>query len=115
MNDNLITHHQILGELPKAKWVKITVDGKKIKAREGETIAATLIAAGLRVFRYSVKRNEPRSLFCAIGRCTDCIITVNHKPNVRTCVTLVENGMKIKSRNINFPINLNLFNGSAKK
>jgi len=36
---------------------KITVDGKKIKAREGETIAAALIAAGVKVFRYSVKRN----------------------------------------------------------
>ena len=45
MNDNRIVHHQILGELPKTKWVKITVDGKKIKAREGETIAAALIAA----------------------------------------------------------------------
>ena len=32
MNDNRIIHHQILGELPKAKWVKIKVDGKEIKA-----------------------------------------------------------------------------------
>jgi len=48
------------------------VDGKKIRAREGETVAAALIAAGVKVFRYSVKRNEPRSLFCAIGRYTDC-------------------------------------------
>ncbi len=98
MKDNRIIHHQILGELPKTKWLRIKVDGKKIKAREGETIAATLIAAGIKVFRYSVKRNEPRSLFCAIGRCTDCVMTVNNKPNVRTCVTLVENGMKIETQ-----------------
>jgi len=98
MNDIRIIHHQILGELPNAKWVKITVDGKKIKAREGETIAAALIAAGVKVFRYSVKRNEPRSLFCAIGRCTDCVMTVNNKPNVRTCVTLVAEGMKIETQ-----------------
>lgn len=98
MNDIRIIHHQILDELPDAKWVKITVDGKKIEAREGETIAAALIAAGVKVFRYTVKRDEPRSLFCAIGRCTDCVMIVNNRPNVRTCVTLVENGMKIETQ-----------------
>ena len=98
MNNNRIIHHQILGNLPQCKWVKITVDGKRIKAREGETIAAALIAAGVKVFRYSVKREEPRSLFCAIGRCTDCVMIVNNRPNVRTCVTLVENGMKIETQ-----------------
>ncbi len=35
MNNNRIVHHQILGNLPESKWVKITVDGKRIKAREG--------------------------------------------------------------------------------
>lgn len=74
------------------------IDGKKIEAREGETIAAALIAAGVKVFRYTVKRDEPRSLFCAIGRCTDCVMVVNNRPNVRTCVTLVENGMKIETQ-----------------
>ena len=98
MNDNRVMHHQILGDLPETKWVKITVDGKRIKAREGETIAAALIAAGVKVFRYTVKRDEPRSLFCAIGRCTDCVMTVNNKSNVRTCVTLVEEGMKIETQ-----------------
>jgi len=98
MSNNRIIHHQILGNLPKCKWMKITVDGKKIKAREGETIAAALIAAGIKVFRYSVKKDEPRSLFCAIGRCTDCVMTVNNKPNVRICMTLVKNGMKIETQ-----------------
>lgn len=98
MKNNRIIHHQILGELPVTQWVKITVDRKKIKAREGETIAAALIAAGVKVFRYSVKRNEPRSLFCAIGRCTDCVMTVNNQSNVRTCITLVEEGMEIETQ-----------------
>jgi len=98
MKNNRIIHHQILGELPETKWLKITIDGKKIKAREGETIAAALIAAGVKVFRYSVKRNEPRSLFCAIGRCTDCVMTVNNQSNVRTCITLVEEGMEIETQ-----------------
>jgi len=98
MNNNRIVHHQILGNLPESKWVKITINGKKTKAREGETIAAALIAASIKVFRYSVKRDEPRSLFCAIGRCTDCVMTVNNQSNVRTCITLVEEGMEIETQ-----------------
>jgi predicted molibdopterin-dependent oxidoreductase YjgC len=97
-NDNRIIHHQILGELPERKMIEITCDGQKITAREGETIAAALIASGKKVFRYSVKKKEPRSLFCAIGLCTDCVMTVNNKPNVRTCITLVEEGMEIKTQ-----------------
>jgi len=57
-----------------------------------------LIAASIKVFRYSVKRDEPRSLFCAIGRCTDCVMTVNNQSNVRTCITLVEEGMEIETQ-----------------
>jgi hypothetical protein len=38
MNNNRIIHHQILANLPECKWVKITVDGKSIKAREGEKL-----------------------------------------------------------------------------
>ena len=98
MNDNRIINHQILGELPETKLLKITVDGKKIKAREGETIAAALIASGIKVFRYTVKINEPRSLFCAIGRCTDCVMIVNGRHNIRTCITLVEEGMEIETQ-----------------
>ncbi len=41
---------------------------------------------------------EPRGLFCAIGRCTDCVMTVDGVPNVRTCVTLVEGGMSIETQ-----------------
>lgn len=66
MNDNRIIHHQVLSEPPKTKWVKITVDGKKIEVREGETIAAALITASIKVFRYTLKRNEFKSPLCSI-------------------------------------------------
>jgi len=43
VNDNCIIYHQILGELPECKLVKITVDGKRIKVREGETEAICVL------------------------------------------------------------------------
>jgi aerobic-type carbon monoxide dehydrogenase small subunit (CoxS/CutS family) len=55
-----------------------------------------LVAAGVRVFRKTSKRGEPRQLFCGIGRCTDCVMVVDGQPNVRTCVTPVREGMKVE-------------------
>ncbi|MDI3538364.1 MAG: hypothetical protein PWQ41_576 [Bacillota bacterium] len=93
-----VEEHPILGPLPKTETVWIEVDGKKIPARAGEPIAAALLAAGIRVFRTTHRRGEPRGPFCAVGRCTDCVMTVDGVPNVRTCVTPVREGMKIETQ-----------------
>ncbi len=94
-----VKHHPILGEDRRKEDATIIVDGRKIKAIAGEPIAAALMAAGIRVFRKTPKKNQPRGVFCAIGRCTDCVMTVNGIPNVRTCVTPVEDGMVIETQN----------------
>ena len=93
-----IQNHPILGETKLGKKVNLMFDGRPIEAFEGEPIAAALIAAGVRVFRHTEKRNEPRGVFCALGRCTDCVMTVDGQPNVRTCVTPVRDGMIIKNQ-----------------
>jgi predicted molibdopterin-dependent oxidoreductase YjgC len=93
-----IIHHPILGELPTAREVTITVDGKPLQAREGEMIAAALMAAGIRRFRTTSRSHDGRGVFCAIGRCTDCVMVVNGRPNVRTCVTPVEEGMSVATQ-----------------
>ena len=90
-----IIHHPILGDMEERRKVVIKVDGAAVEAYEDEPIAAALVAAGIRVFRTTRKRSEPRRIFCAVGRCTDCVMTVDGKPNVRTCVTPVREGMEI--------------------
>jgi predicted molibdopterin-dependent oxidoreductase YjgC len=94
-----IQEHPILGDLKKTKEITLVVDGKKIKACEGEMISAALMASGIHTFRYTSKKKEPRGVFCAIGRCTDCVMEVNGQPNVRTCVTQVEDNMIINTQN----------------
>ncbi|MCL4415771.1 MAG: (2Fe-2S)-binding protein [Actinobacteria bacterium] len=93
-----IKNHPILGEELRNKEIEIVVDGKMIKAYKGEMIASAIVASGIKIFRYTSRYNEPRGLFCAIGRCTDCVMEVNGKPNVRTCVTPVETGMVINTQ-----------------
>ena len=93
-----ISDHPILGKLKKRPLVEIEVDGEKIQAFEGETIASALIANGRSLFRYTKKNHEPRGVFCAIGRCTDCLMIVDGIPNVRTCITTVKKGMRIETQ-----------------
>lgn len=90
-----VEEHAILDCTPSGKEVEITVDGRKIKAYEGEPILAAILNAGIRINRYTVKRKEPRGLFCGIGQCSDCSMVVDGKPNVRTCITPVRAGMEI--------------------
>ena len=93
-----IIEHPVLGPLPDVPLVKIIVDGEPMEAREGEMIAAALIATGKKYFRKTIKTHEPRGIYCGIGRCTDCVMTVNGIPNVRTCITPVEDGMVIETQ-----------------
>ena len=93
-----ISEHPILGQSPEKKTVTFTYDGKTLKGLEGEPIAVALRAAGVMVHRYTKKRHEPRGVFCAIGRCTDCVMIVNGQPNVRTCITPLEEGMNIQTQ-----------------
>lgn len=93
-----IEEHPILGKQQKGNIVSFYYDGKKIKGYEGEPIAAALKAAGVMVHRYTKKRHEPRGIFCAIGRCTDCVMVVDGKPNVRTCVTPLREGMHVQTQ-----------------
>jgi len=94
-----VINHPILGSIGGSlNYVKIRVDDETIEAIEGEPIAAALMAAGKKKFRSTVKYHHPRGVFCAIGRCTDCAMTVNGVPNVRTCVTRVREGTIIETQ-----------------
>ena len=93
-----IEDHPILGSSKGKATIEIEVDGKTIPAVPGEMISSALIAAGIKVFQRTHKKDEPRGYFCGIGQCTDCMMTVDNVPSVRTCITPVEKGMKIKTQ-----------------
>ena len=93
-----IAEHPILGKQEKGRIVTFTYNGKPMQGYEGEPIAAALKAAGVMIHRYTKKQHKPRGIFCAIGRCTDCVLVVNGKPNIRTCVTPLEEGMTVQTQ-----------------
>jgi len=93
-----LINHPILGEQENRHRISFTFDGGELTGFEGEPVAAALKASGVQIHRYTKKRHEPRGIFCAIGRCTDCVMVINGRPNVRACVTPLEEGMKVETQ-----------------
>ena len=83
-----------LGLLEARQPVTIQVDGEAEQAYAGETVATALLALGLHTFRHT-DSGEPRSRFCGMGVCFDCLVTVDGIENVRACMTPVAEGMVI--------------------
>lgn len=90
-----IQQHPILDFKP-GKKVNFIFEGKTMEGYLDEPIAAALVAAGVKVLSYSRKFKRPRGFFCAIGNCSSCLMKVNGVPNVRTCITKLEEGMVIE-------------------
>ena len=83
-------------EVERGQAISITVDGVSLPAYEGETIAGALLASGRSAWRHA-RHGQPRGLYCGIGLCFDCLVTVNGTPNVRACLTPVAPGMVVES------------------
>ncbi|MEV5410579.1 (2Fe-2S)-binding protein [Thermopolyspora sp. NPDC052614] len=64
----------------------IAVDGRPVPVVPGQSIAAAMHAAGIRAWRVTRFDGRPRGLFCGIGVCFDCLITLNGVPSLRACV-----------------------------
>jgi len=75
--------------------IELRVDDEVIPAYAGETIAGALTAAGRRVFRHSERTGSPRGVFCGIGICFDCLVTVEGMGRVRSCMVEVRPGMRV--------------------
>lgn len=87
----------ILPSVERGRPIVVKVDGRQVAAFEGETVAAVLLAEGLFGFRHTAKMQQPRGIFCGMGICYDCLVTVDGVPNVRACVTPTRQGMVVET------------------
>jgi len=77
------------------RWIHFFLDGEKLPARQGETIAGAMLANGHQQLRNSSRNREPRGAFCGIGLCFECLVTVDGRPNVQSCLLGIEDGMQV--------------------
>ncbi len=80
-----------------SQTVQVVVDGENVPAYLGETVATVLLALGRLTFRRTDRGHSPRGLFCGMGVCFDCLVTIDGQANVRACLTPVQAGMVVET------------------
>jgi predicted molibdopterin-dependent oxidoreductase YjgC len=76
----------------------ISFDGRPVPAGPGQTVGAALWAAGVRSWRTTRDAGAPRGLFCGIGVCFDCLVTIDGTPNQRACLVPAHPDMTITTQ-----------------
>ncbi|MFF1283031.1 (2Fe-2S)-binding protein [Streptomyces sp. NPDC058299] len=76
----------------------VTFDGRPLPALPGQTVAAALWAAGVTAWRDTRGAGRPRGVFCGIGVCFDCLVSVDDRPNQRACLVPVRPGDAIRTQ-----------------
>lgn len=97
MNKNRVVHHPVLGKLDEQTKVSFTFNGKTYEGYEHDTIASALLANGVRTLRHHEQSGKPRGIYCNIGHCFECRVTVDGLSNVRACLTPIKENMTITS------------------
>ena len=93
--DLRVAAHPYLPPREKRRVVFV-FEGRPVEAYEGESVAAALLAAGVRTLSRSLKYHRPRGVLCGSGWCPTCSMRVDGLPGVRTCVTPVRQGMVVE-------------------
>ncbi|GAB6851067.1 2Fe-2S iron-sulfur cluster-binding protein [Paraburkholderia kururiensis] len=92
----------------RAQEIRVTVDGHAVVVPQGATVAAALAVASAtasadathvgatRGARVSV-RGEPRTMFCGMGVCQECRVTIDGRAHRLACQTLCREGQRIET------------------
>ncbi len=80
-----------------SETISFRFDGRPVSARPGQSVAAALADAGERALRETVKGGD-RGIFCGMGVCQDCLVTVDGLPNQRACMTTVRDGLAVSKQ-----------------
>ena len=76
--------------------IEFDFEGRLVTAREGESVAAALLAAGLRSFRATAISGAPRAPWCMMGICFDCLLEIDGRASRQSCMTIVAPGMRVR-------------------
>jgi predicted molibdopterin-dependent oxidoreductase YjgC len=79
-----------------AEWITIEFDGAPLRVPAGSTVAAALLAAGVRSFRETPVTGSPRAPYCMMGVCFECLLEIDGVPNRQSCLVPVREGMRLQ-------------------
>ena len=84
------------GVRPVGRPITFHFDHREIEAFEGETIAGALAAHDIVSIR-EVGQGDRRGLYCGMGACFDCVVTIDGRIGQRACMTKLRGGEEVRS------------------
>ncbi|MFB7249262.1 (2Fe-2S)-binding protein [Microbacterium sp. NPDC056234] len=84
----------------------ICFDGAPVPFVPGQTIGGALSAAGIVSWRTTRRDGAPRGLFCGIGVCFDCLVTVDGARTQRACLVAARADQDVRSSDPDEPLPL---------
>jgi D-hydroxyproline dehydrogenase subunit gamma len=82
----------------ETEMVSVTINDKTVRARNGDSVAAALLAAGLTHCRTTPVSGAPRAPYCMMGVCFECLVTIDGVGNRQGCLIPVREGMRIATQ-----------------
>ena len=77
--------------------VGFVLDGKPCWAQQGDTVLTAILTQATRL-RETEFGGAPRAGFCLMGACQDCWVMTEDGQRLRACSTLIDNGMRLRTR-----------------
>ena len=78
-----------------SRRVRVRFDDTDLQLREGENLAAEMLAAGITSFRRSPVSGAPRGPYCMMGACYDCLVEIDGTTR-QACMLEVHADMEIR-------------------
>jgi predicted molibdopterin-dependent oxidoreductase YjgC len=76
--------------------VTFQLNGRPASAEAGSSVAAAVLANGVRAFRRSVT-GEPRGPVCAMGICYECRLSIDGRAHQKSCQITLAAGMVVQT------------------
>lgn len=80
------------------KMVEILVDGKLVEVPVGCSVAYALLHCGISNSRLGRDQIIDSGVFCGMGSCFECSLSIDGVPAQRSCIISVRDGMRIDTR-----------------
>lgn len=87
-----------IADLKVGPALSFSFDGRALSGRDGDTVAAALLANGITTCRQTPVSGAPRAPYCLMGVCFECLVVIDGVGNRQGCMVLLHEGMRIETQ-----------------
>ena len=80
----------------EAPPLTLSVDGQPASAEAGDSVASVLLRLEMPLSRTTPVAQSPRTPYCMMGVCFDCLAIVDGVASMQTCLVQVRQGMCVE-------------------